>query len=315
MISKAYKNNTNASYGVNEVSNVIGIEVAYLACLQGMLIIVLSAVTIGILYKCRKLTTQIRLMAIHMTTTNLVYGLVIFSASVYRIVAGTLCSTLMELLPLTFIIYNIFLTASGLDRLLSLIYSIKYTLWTRKRNMHALTVCLYIAGICINMPNLPSNFACRKFHDTHTRLGLLIVVSCMIFLIICDVVIYFYIGVIAIKAKTKGPIGQTNDYGRFWSSTLKTFGLSTITVLLLTPYIVSRMTDMLYFEHGNSNISQTSIGTIFFVFTHQVVSPIFFLATYKECRYHLAMLCCCCCKDRRKTILSQYKQHYATYTI
>ena len=301
------------NYGEAYVSNLF----VYFGFLLGFCITSLSLITICILRECRKLTMQIRLMSMHLTVANLGYGLTLLCTAIYYIIHGTLCSFILKLLPVSFVIFNIFLTASGVDRILSLKYTIRYTLWNKKQNIHLLTVCLYALGVCINLPNWTAEFACNGVEDMFTYSGLIIFVCSMLVFITCDVVIYVYIGLIALKAKTSNQnlstaTSRKTDFTRFWSATLKSFVLSIITILLLGPFIASRAVDAWNIELNNPEVS---LNTLFLVILHQIVSPIFILISYKECRYHIAVLCCRCFQNKREKLEKDYKQHYSTYII
>ena len=148
-------NKTDVSQDYYEEPFVVSLLLSYFVVALGLLIIALSLLTIHTLYKCRKLTAQIRIMSIHMTVANLSHGAVLLSASVYRIINGSYCNSLMKLLPITFCLFNMFLTAAGMDRLLSLIYSIQYTMWTKRQNAYVFIGLLYIIGIgTTGLPNL-----------------------------------------------------------------------------------------------------------------------------------------------------------------
>ena len=128
-------------------------QYAYLSI--GITIASLSLVTIRILWICKKLTNQIRLMSIHMTFANLLYGLTMICNFVYGNALRLSCPVVLKVIPIAFAIYNVFLAASGLDRLLSLLFSLKYRLWQNKRNTRIFIVSLYLVSICVNIPNLP----------------------------------------------------------------------------------------------------------------------------------------------------------------
>ena len=289
-------------------------------CCLGVLITISSFLTICTLYKCRKLTNQIRLMSMHLTFANLIYGITVVGNFLYFKASGKICSLTVKVIPMSFIIYNIFLTATGVDRLLSLRFPLKYILWQRKRNSRILIVSSYVVAICLNVPNMatPSVFSCSFDADMFTYSGLLAFVSSGLFLITCDAIIYFYIGVLAIKAnlsnqKHKVLPGTLNDYSRIWLSILKCFIQCVATVVLLGPFLVSRAVDLWYYE--TSNYTDTSLYAGMFYILHQIFSPIFILLSYKESRFRVALLCCCCCKKRRQTVMYNYKQHYASFTI
>ena len=289
----------------------------YSAFLLGFSITTLSLITICTLRECRKLTMQIRLMSMHLTIANLAYGLTMLCSASYYFIHGRLCTFILKLLPVSYVVFNVFLTAAGVDRLLSLKYSIRYMLWNKKRYVHVLTACLYGLGLCINIPNWTTEFGCNRGEDMFTYSGLISFVCSMLILITCDMIIYFYIGIIALKVKSSSQTNSTensrkNDYTRFWSSTFKSFALSIITILLLGPFIASRTIDVWNIELENTKVSQS---TVFLAFLHQLVSPIFILISYKECRYHITSLCCRCFKNKREKLEKAYKQHYATYVI
>ena len=307
-------NITNTSHVLFEQVTVVSKELSYLMCTAALLRVVICLLTMHILLKCRKLTTQIRLMSLHMTFTNLIIGLWLFYLLVTNIFKGSLCGSIVKLLPIPYVTFDIFLTVAGLDRLLSIIYSIKYTLWTKLHNLKILVASLYIIGIGINVPNDLSNpFACDVLF---TYRGSIIIVYSGIVLVISNVVIYSYIGLVAMRAQLRRPGRMTKDYRRMWLSTLKTFGLSIITSLLRGPFLVSRMIDLWKFENGGDpKFSQTSEMSGTLVIFYLIITRIYVPACYKECRYHMAMLCCCCCRHKRQQIVREYKQHYATYAI
>ena len=208
-----------------EVTQVTLRRFAISAFVMGLLITSLSTFTICILRKCRKLSAQIRLMSIHMTVANLVYGLSAACSLFYFVVNGSMCSSLFKLPSVAFVIFYIFLSAVGLDRLLSLKYSIKYRLWNNKWKAHILIVCLYTIGICLSIPNLATNPTCSGPDDLFTYSGLFTFVISLFILIGCDVVIYFYIGLIAWKARSLSRIrnnhrttNRINEYNKTWSS-------------------------------------------------------------------------------------------------
>ena len=107
--------------------------------------------------------------------------------------------------------------------------------------------------------------------------------------------------------------GKQNDYKRVWTATLKSFGLSVLTIILLGPFVVSQAIDVFY--RGNTTMSQPSLVSGLFYLLHQIVSPIFILTSYKECRYHVAVGCSLCLKNKRENIKRNYQQHYATFII
>ena len=115
----------------------------------GLAVCVVSMLTIYVLLKCTKLTRQIRLMSIHMTANNLAFGILFLTGTTYRYFnGGSSCSAIQHTTPLPFVLFNIFLTAAGFDRLFSLVYSIKYTLWVKKQNAYVMIISLYVLGLC-----------------------------------------------------------------------------------------------------------------------------------------------------------------------
>ena len=282
----------------------------------GILICGVSILTICILLKCSKLTRQIRLMAIHMTTANLVFGILFLVGRIYELFNGSSCGAIDYATALPFVLFNIFLTASGFDRLFSLLYSIKYTLWTKKQNSSCFIASLYFVGIILHTPHLPTNlhFSCKKDKNIFTYGGLWSFVLSTLLLTTCDVVIYFYIGVIAMKASSSNQLMVKSDYRRFSLATLKTFLLSVITIALLGPFEIRAAANLRYFDNYEFYDSRTAAVLAVF---HQIASPILIMVSYKECRFHLTsfVLRICFFKDKRQAIERNYKQYYATFTI
>ena len=275
-----------------------------------------SILTIYILHKCTKLTSQIRLMAIHLTVNNLAFSVLFLSGVAYATYNGSKCTAIHQTTALPLVLFNIFLTAAGFDRLFSLKYSIKYTLWAKKQNACAMIASLYVIGICLHIPHLPPylQFSCKEDKHIFTYGGFWSFVTSSLVLIACDIVIYFYIGVIAMKAKVSNQTTGRNDYSRFSLATLKSFVLSIVTIVLLGPFVISSAVQLCYFNDfvpDNSTLMVVNVLAIF----HQILSSVLILVSYKECRFHLAVLCLCCCKDKRQTIERDYKQHYATFAI
>ena len=126
-------NSTNNTQKVSDIS-----KLSLFGTLSGLLICSAGIFTICILFKCRKLTAQIRLMSIHVTFSNVIFGSVYLSSNLYRSLTGTTCNALSQAIPLPLVLFKLFLTVAGLDRLLSLKYSIRYTLWTKRKNAHVL---------------------------------------------------------------------------------------------------------------------------------------------------------------------------------
>ena len=293
----------------------ITFQYAHLA--SGIIITALSILTIHILWKCRKLTNQIRLMSMHMTVANLLYGITKILNFIYGKVIRNRCPVVLKLIPIAFVIYNIFLAAAGMDRLLSLQFSLKYKLWQSERKTRIFIAVLYLLGFCVNIPNLAMNCPVDDI-EMFTYNGLVCVVCTLLFLVLWDIVIYSYIGFIALKTKMSDrnrtiAIGERSDYSRFWLVTMKSFALMMLTVIFLGPYVVVRAIDMFYNE--NTVMADLSLAFVLIHDFHQIISPIFILASYKECRYHVAVLCCFCCKKKRQNIERDYQQHYATFII
>ena len=277
----------------------------------GLLICAVSILTIFVLLKCTKLTRQIRLMVIHMTAINLAFGILFLSARSYEFITGSRCGVIDRTTNLPFVLFNIFQTVTGLDRVLSLVYSIKYTLWTKKRNAFVVIGLLYVLGIVVYIPQIPQNvqFSCGDDGLLFTLTGLWIFVCSNCVLVVGDVVIYLYIGVLVIKAKSSShPMGR-NDYRRFSLATFKTFILCLVTIVLMGPSLISFAIKL------SDNTAKTPMIVHALVMLHQIVSPVLILTSYKECRFHLAVLCLCCCKGKKETIERDYKQHYATFAI
>ena len=289
--------------------------------LLGLVLTTVSALTIHILRKCRKLTNQIRLMSMHLTVGSLMYGISMVCNGTYYIINGSSCRSLVKLLPLAMTTFSVFLTAAGIDRLLSLKFSMKYTFWHTKRNAYILVASLYCIAISINLPNVPPNFhlPCTFEIDVFTDIGLVTFVSCNFLLELCDVLVYSYIGIIALRTKlssdeSSGQIGIKNDFRNFCQETLKCFALSLITIVFCGPFVI---TETIAFFNGSETLGQGQTSPVLIVLfvLHRFVSPIFILISYKECRYHTSLLLCCCCKRKRQEIKRGYKQHYATYMI
>ena len=315
-----FENNTQDSQP-ERISVVFHWTIRVGAFTTGLLLTAVSILTIHILRKCRKLTTQIRLMSMHLTIGSLLYGISMVCNGTYYIVNGSACRALIKLLPLALTTFSLFLTAAGIDRLLSLKLSFKYTFWNKRRNAYILVTSLYVIAITINLTNIPPNFhlPCTFEIDVFTDIGLVTFVSCNFLLELCDVVVYSYIGIIAIRAKLssgeKGRhIGIQNDFRSFCQATLKCFALSLITIMLCGPFVITETVALL---SGSETLGQgqTSPALIMFFVLHRFISTIFILVSYKECRYHTSLLLCCCCKRKRQKIKRGYKQHYATFMI
>ena len=158
----------------------------------GLLLTAVSILTTHILRKCRKLTFQIRLMSMHLTIGSLLYGISMVCNSAYYIINGSACRSLIKLLPLALTTFSLFLTAAGIDPLLSLKLSIKYTFWNKRRNAYILVTSLYLIAIAINLTNVPPNFhlPCSFEIDVFTDIRLVTFVSSNVLLELCDVVVY-----------------------------------------------------------------------------------------------------------------------------
>ena len=222
-------------------------QYAYLAL--GIIITLLSLATIRKLWICKKLTNQIRLMSMHMTISNLLYGITMICNFIYgKTTSRYRCPAVLKVIPIAFVIYNVFLTVSGFDRLLSLKFSLKYRLWQNTRNTRIFIASLYIFGMCVNIPNLQMNCPTDNI-AMFTYSGLVCFVCTGLLLIFCDVIIYSYIGIIALKTKVADrdraiATRRANDYNRFWLATMKSFILSVLTLLLLGPFVISKLQSM-----------------------------------------------------------------------
>ena len=284
---------------------------AYL-CL-GLFICVLCIVTICTLWKCRKLAAKIRLLSINLTVANLIYGLTLLSNFAHYKATGFICRSFLKFLPLTLLLHKLFLTAAGVDRLLSLQRPLTYSMWRTKRNIYCSILIIYVIGIAFSKPNVISNFSCHASIFTYG--GLFSFMSGLIFLITCDVFIYGYVAIVAVRAKfSHQAIGKRNDYRQYWLVTMRCFYLSVASLACFGPFIVSRAMD-LWHHRQSDDFSQSSAVAYLFYLLHQVVSPVFILCSYKECRYRIALLFCLCCPNKRQAIEESYKQYYATFVI
>ena len=122
-------------------------QFAYLSI--GTTIASLSLVTIRILWICRKLTNQIRLMSMHMTFANLLYGLTMICNFVYGNAIGIRCPVVLKVIPIAFAIYNVFLAASGLDRLPLTPLFIEIQTMAKTGGTRVFSLCLYISGASV----------------------------------------------------------------------------------------------------------------------------------------------------------------------
>ena len=246
-------NTTETTNSTNHTQDDKGIYAFYalFGICYGLLVCAISILTICILARCTKLTRQIRLMAIHMTATNLAFGFLFLFGITYRFLNnGSSCSAITRTTALPFVLFNIFLTAAGFDRLFSLIYSIKYTLWSKNQNTSVMIASLYVIGICLHLPHIPPylRFSCREDKNLFTYGGYWSFISSICILITCDVAIYFYIGVIATKTKASIHSIKKNDYSKFSFATLKTFVLSIVSIVLMGPFVINVTIRLLYFD-------------------------------------------------------------------
>ena len=121
------------------------------------------------------------------------------------------------------------------------------------------------------------------------------------------------------KAKDSNQSIGRNDYARFLLATFKTFLLSTVTVFLIGPFVLRAAVQLWYFDEIPADdsfalsLSMKIASNLAII--HQILCPILILTSYKECRFHLAVLCLCCCKDKKETLERDYKQYYATFVI
>ena len=83
------------------------------------------------------------------------------------------------------------------------------------------------------------------------------------------------------------------------------------------PFVITAAVQLWYFDDfpdDDSDVFSVIIASNL-TMIHQILCPILILTSYKECRFHLAVLCLCCCKDKKQNIERDYKQYYATFII
>ena len=284
----------------------------------GLLTLLLSTVAFTILWRCKKLLFQIRFLSMNLMMTNLVFGIIVTCVVAAALVTGRFCTSLQRTLPMIFLTYQLIVTAIGVDRMMSIRFSFRYTFWHKPESAYILITCLYSIPVVLYVINNASDnlWDCGE-GDMFTFTGLAAFSAVIMVIFILNIAVYVYIGVVALQ-KHRLRIGilrmKQNDFRQYWRITAKAFHLCVLTFLMLGPFVISRIIVLPYFERRRE-INGTPAFVLMLAYLHQLISPIFNLVTYRECRYQVQQVLSTCNKKKRDEIENEYKQHYASFDI
>ena len=302
----------------NVKSSKFSTKFLFFVLLAAFLTLILSAAAFSILWRCKKLTFQIRFLSMNLMLINMVFGLTVMCVVAVMLFIGEFCAFLQRILPFIFITYQLIVSVIGVDRMMSLKFSIRYTFWHRKRNAYILTVFLYSVPVVIFLiSNISENAWSCGDEEILNFVGLVVFAVNMMVIYVVNIVMYIYIGVVALKKKTLsiGALDMNHsDFRQYWRTTVKAFHLSIITFLMLGPFAIRRIAVLPYFDQDNEGNSGPPFDLVL-AYLHQIISPIFTLVTYKECRYKVQHMFLICCERKKEEIEKAYKQYYASFDI
>lgn len=290
-----------------------------LTAVLGILICATSIITIVVLFRCRKIVEQIRITSIQLCVANFGYGLTLVVNVAIIFINGKPNAAILKLVPCFCVLYFLFLTFTGIDRLMTLTFATKYTLWSRKRNIYMATVGIYAVAtcICIVIFQQETRSECLRQKDKMSScIGVITFVATMIFLTTCHFVSFICISCIVVKKDLPGPLTKRNDFSKYWRITIKMIKLGFMSFVFVTPYIVTRLQFILnLWKEVETNTIFARYVAVSLLHMHQILSPVFILFSYHECRFVALHAILCCCKSWRKKTYDQYKQYYASYKI
>lgn len=291
----------------------------------GLLISVMNMLAIVILFRCRRMRYQIRLMSTNLAATDLLTGLTILLDSMLSpVLPEGLCRTLLYMYSVSVIVSFQTITGMLCDRFLALYFPFKYDYYFTREKWNGLVVSIWVLGILLAIINYHDGFGIFQNRDAAIcinavmvgKTGLTIVTLIFCVSIIVDIFLYLFM-FIKLHQMSRATKNSAYQCGSFRSQATVLIKLSAIIgsfMVLYLPQILLNVVGLL----TTSPSTQKTILTVqsftgFFILLNSFLNPFLYVWNYTECRYTFLTLVCYCNKKRRDQYKNQKKQFFVSF--
>lgn len=294
--------------------------------LTGLLISATNTLALIILFKCKKMNYQIKLMSTNLAVTDLVAGLTILGDSVLApALPEGLCRPLLYLYSLSVIASFLTITGMLVDRFVSLYYPFQYNYFFRRERWPAILAGIWLAGIVLTLVNYYDGFAVYEVRSTFIcansvmvgKSGLAIVTVIFCLLVIVNSLLYLFMYIKIYK------MSQLTIIFPYQQRSLKShskilFKLSAITGSFMCLYLPQILLNVVGLFITAAPSMQRTFLTMqsfagFLILFNSFINPFLYVWWFTECRYTFLMMVCRCNKKRWKQYENYKKQFYVSF--
>ena len=293
----------------------------------GLSVMIANLLALVILFKCKRMAFQIRILTIQLTITDAISGIFVTMMGLNisaRFPAFCYLSyhTNVAVSYMTFFV----ITAVSGDRFLALCFPFQYRWMVSSRRVLYLTMALWtfslglsllllvwmnttISKDCYNADS-PNTIVGKEGFIQHASLCLLVIL-----LNIC-----FYIGIASNlfcrkdglrTARVSGQRNYIKQQKRILTKILVIIGVFVITVLPVNIMMIIIALDYVNME----SYTTAFFGTALLGMSNSILSPCVYVWRYPECRYKLMIYCTFWNTERQQTLEGRLNQYHATFDL
>ena len=276
-----------------------------------------------ILYKCKKMTFQVRIFTTQLSLADMLFGFQL-------ILVGLRISSLSEIncrmnfhctSALHFVSFFT-ITTMSCDRFLALCFPFKYQRTITVRKVKFFSASLWISAAVLSFVMLawrePHDFnGCNYIEVAGEKGYILFAVLYVVVLILNS---SFCVGVMCALLRIKNATGPVNDdrRARYMKDQtrilVKILGILSLFVFTYVPHMVICIILGMDFDNKQKYMFPF-ILTLFLGMSNSFFSPIVYVWRYPECRYMLMIHCYFWNKEKQDKLREELNQYIATYSI
>lgn len=313
----------DTDFGLNDGKMVM--QKDFVTITLGVFLTTINVFALGVLSSCRKMMVQIRLMAINLSCTDLLAG-VLLIADTYLPVNISLisCRTLLVFWDMAVVVSYCTTTVLSVDPYISMTFPLRYHALMNKTRIKVMMGLTWVVGFIFHFVRYADEFqtytVCipNLYHQGKfsRKIDVTVFAASILINVILNIVMFRRIIKIS-RVSRINPLDQnvrkTMENIRIFTRVLVITGtfLFLYTPVVILNLIISYSNDK---KFALSLTGWVSLAGMLCVL-NSFANPFLYAWRFRECRYQFLIALCYCSKKRREHYKSMKKKSYITYNI
>ena len=310
-------------YGLNDSKMVM--QKDFFTISLGIVLTTVNIFALGVLASCKKMMVQIRLMAINLSCTDLLAGVLLIVDTYLPIdISLVSCRTLLVFWDMAVVVSYCTTTVLSVDRYISMTFPLRYHVLMNETRIKIIMAITWVLGFIFHFGRYADEFqtytVCipNLYHQGKfaRKIDVTIFAISILFNVSLNIIMFRRIINITRVSRIK-PLDQnickTMDNIKIFTRVLVITGTF---LFLYTPVVILNLI-ISYSDDKKFTLSLTgwvSLAGMLCVL-NSFINPFLYAWRFRECRYQFLVALCFCSEKRREHYRSLKKKCYVTYNI